>query len=87
MTRGGLASPVGWCQAKALKKDIRKLLGGVEVERFAHRLVDLLFELRRSVRSVPPKVAEEILVEGDPRHFHVGQDGDQRHFDLDEQVP
>ncbi len=73
----------GGSRRRAIEEDIRKLLGGIEVEGLADRLEDLVSRSRlmRALSSFG-KFLEEGQVEQDAGHFHIGQAGDQRHLDL-----
>ena len=77
----------GGLEAEAVKQDRGKLLGGVEVEGFSDRLVDLLFESRQALIQFHREGAKEFFVQGDAGHFHIRQDGDERHFDIDKKIP
>ena len=86
MAGGGLLAPVGWDQSQALEEHIRELLRGVDVEGSSGCLVDLPLQGGHAVLQLHREGCEELLIQGDPRHFHVSQHGNEGHFDLHEQV-
>ncbi len=49
-------------------------------------LVDLFLQGGQAFGQLDREGREEFPVEGDPRHLHVRQDGDQRHLDGREQL-
>ncbi len=75
MPAGGFVAAVGRLQLQVFKEDIGKLLGGIDVERPADRLIDLLFDLCHAFLEPLAGFHEERQVQRDAGHFHVARTG------------
>ncbi len=67
-------------QSHDVEEDGPDLAGRAHVELLAGGFVDLVFELGHLLGEGVRHARQDVLVDLDARHFHVGQDGDKGAF-------
>ncbi len=82
LARAGLARAVGRFQAQALKKHIRELLGGIEIERFAYPRVNRILNALDLFVQLQRKICKQIQVQQDAFLFHIRQHRDKLHLQV-----